>query len=310
MYFVLPKRRIWQLNFICFIFSISLSPPIYSQTSLSGDINDDRKVDYLDLFIFHSFWKKGVHFTPSPTETSFVPTTTINPTETAIFTETPSPEDTPTRPQPTPTLASTYTPTPPTHPTGVADCGTLPGMYINVTDSGGQLYNFWPTPSCENLVTRLASHTREYVNPGNFRYTELDCNHGSLSEPHPNWQWDATVSELFQTIRNVYGGPIFVTNAFRCPRKNNSVGSSYTSKHAYGRAFDYQQNSPYSQNNWGVAQAAEDAGVSPFRILLYNQTSAVFQSFQWLKNNGYGPTHLPPGWTRYNHGHIDSGNPW
>ncbi|MFC1736022.1 D-Ala-D-Ala carboxypeptidase family metallohydrolase, partial [Candidatus Hydrogenedentota bacterium] len=58
---------------------------------------------------------------------------------------------------------------------------------------------------------------------------------------HGDWQWDETVSKMFQAVYNQHGSRIDTTSGFRCPTKNNAVGGSSLGKHAYGRAFDYQK---------------------------------------------------------------------
>jgi hypothetical protein len=147
----------------------------------------------------------------------------------------------------------------------------------------------------------MAGHSQEYENPGNFSFQELSCNHGSLPDSHPHWQLDKGVSGLFQDVRDEHGSSITVTSAYRCPRKNNSIGSLATSHHAYGRAFDFSQGT--AQGNWDVAQAAADAGVNMNRIRLYFNSSSY--SFQFLTANGYSGSILPSGWTTYTNGHCD-----
>ncbi len=143
--------------------------------------------------------------------------------------------------------------------------------------------------------------------PGNLSFDDLKCNHGGLQPTHGDWQWNETVSKMFAAVEVEYGSTITVTCAFRCPRKNNYQGSNSLSKHAYGRAFDYDEGT--TQANWDVALDAATAGVDPDRILLY-----PYEGGQWIKlqdfiDNGWNPSNLPPDWNEISLGHCDSGQP-
>lgn len=163
-----------------------------------------------------------------------------------------------------------------------------------------------------------------YVSPGNlnqFRYTqELKCSHTAegtgqaLLRPHSPWEWDETVAHMFQDVRDEYADPIKVTSAFRCPTKNNDAGGTRLGKHAYGRAFDYQQLTgsplvPDTTENWQIALDAKVAGVDYQRILLYKNSGSTFKTLKEFQDNGWTDTNLPPNWTLINRGHIDSGQP-
>jgi hypothetical protein len=151
-----------------------------------------------------------------------------------------------------------------------------------------------------------------YHNPGNFSFADLDCNHGGLPQAHGTWQWDETVSKMFQAVRDQYGAAITVTSAFRCPVKNiDTEGGSRSSKHVYGRAFDFQQlvgGQPSTQENWDVGQAAANEAVGVLRtcILFYPYAGGQYKSLKDFEDNGWGPGNLPPGWSVINQGHIHS----
>lgn len=153
-----------------------------------------------------------------------------------------------------------------------------------------------------------------YINPGSFSFDALSCNHDALPRNHGNWQWDETVSRMYQAVANQYGAAINVTSGFRCPTKNNDVpGASNDSKHVYGRAFDFAHptaQNPSTQANWliAVAAASQAVGVPTDRIFLYSQINARRTYADFLAN-GWNWQNLPPGWTAITHGHCDSGQP-
>lgn len=153
-----------------------------------------------------------------------------------------------------------------------------------------------------------------YVSPGNISYNELNCNHGGLERPHSPWEWDETVAHMFQAVRDEYNAIIDTTSAFRCPTKNEDVGGTRRGKHAYGRAFDYQQLTgsplvPDTTENWQIALDAKVAGVDYQRILLYKNSGSTFKTLKEFQDSGWNDTNLPPNWTLINRGHIDSGQP-
>lgn len=65
-----------------------------------------------------------------------------------------------------------------------------------------------------------------------FSKKELDCNHCGEEK---------TTDKLKQTldkIRSIYGKPISLTNAYRCPIHNKNIGGAPRSKHMEGNAAD------------------------------------------------------------------------
>lgn len=187
--------------------------------------------------------------------------------------------------------------------TAVLNCGkqVLVAMYNNpeiTAHPNNSVYS--PAPACGELVTDIEGHPLEYENPGNFSYQELSCN----CSDHSHWQWDDTVSALFQAVRDEYGSPITVSSAFRCPTRNNTVSYPRAgSKHCYGRAFDWAMG---SEQNWDVAIAAREAGVSEDRIFLYGGGTSL--SLPGIVAAGGTRTSPPNGWSSYTNGHADSGN--
>lgn len=176
--------------------------------------------------------------------------------------------------------------------------------------------DYFPEVACYKFVTATS-----YVDPSNgkFTFAALDCNHVDrdnepLDRPHSAWQWDETVSKMFLAVRDEYAEPIYTTSAYRCPIKNNTEGNR-RGKHAYGRAFDYQQMTggeqsvPDTSENWEVALDAHTAGLDPNRILLYNQDDSDDKTLQQFYVGGWSASSLPPGWTSISHGHCDSGEP-
>lgn len=160
-------------------------------------------------------------------------------------------------------------------------------------------YGYSPAPDCEDLVDASS-----YVNPGNLPFSELSCEHPESVEAHSH-QWDNTVSDTFQDIRNEFGSGIKVTSAFRCPLHNenaSNIGSD--SAHAYGNAFDFQQ--PDSENwiedYWAIAMAAKEH-VPRSQILLYKDTD-TYMTLAQLEDGGYDDTNLPSGWSTYRKGHV------
>lgn len=174
--------------------------------------------------------------------------------------------------------------------------------YLGVDKDGLQYPN---PPNCLELVTDLDMYPEQlFVDPGNFPYTDLDCNHGSLRASHPHWQWDNKVSVLFRLTRVQYGQSIRVTNSFRCPINNTSAPSRATSMHPQGKAIDFNNRS--NQSNWDIAIAASKF-VSTERIFLYGATnSRTYETLAWLLQNNYSgtniPDHFPKGYVR---GHAD-----
>lgn len=173
-----------------------------------------------------------------------------------------------------------------------------------IQDDKDQLRQLYVDTGYSPIPSRTSSamvNSSTYVNPGNLSFSELNCN-GSSCGNHA-YQLDNTVSTVFQTVRDEYGGPIIVTSAYRCPRWNIQVGGTTDSKHTQGNAFDFDNGS--TSTNWAVAQSAKDAGISTSKILLYPQTGGgSYKTLSTLETGGYNATNLPSGWTEYNFGHI------
>lgn len=164
-----------------------------------------------------------------------------------------------------------------------------------------------------------------YVDPGDFPYNKLKCSHTDeegqpLSRAHTPWEWDETVAHMFQAVHDKYGADIDVTSGFRCPLKNDSIpNANNESKHAYGRAFDYQQmvgGLPSTQKNWDVALKANAAELDPNRIRLYDLGGSPSMTLQQFYTGGWDADNLPhslpgnsPDWTGISRGHCDSGQP-
>lgn len=179
-------------------------------------------------------------------------------------------------------------------------------MYNNSAILGSDNLQYTTAPGCKDLVTDEAGCYDDYlyVNPGNFSYAELDCNHAPSESEHPHWQWDNGVSDLFQAVRNQYGSAITVTSAYRCPLHNTSIGSNSTSAHPKGRAFDFDNGT--NQANWNIAVAASSEA-SDDRIFLYGGGPDGYRTYEWLLARGFNGTTLPSDFTNgYTNGHADN----
>lgn len=68
-----------------------------------------------------------------------------------------------------------------------------------------------------------------------FEMEEFVCNHcGELPEDGMN----PTLLEALDELREVYGAPIYVSSAYRCPLHNARVGGVTNSQHVLGNAAD------------------------------------------------------------------------
>jgi len=70
----------------------------------------------------------------------------------------------------------------------------------------------------------------------NFKLSELMCKCGQCEEQIVH---DDLVSYL-QELRDLYGHPIKITSAYRCPNHNENVGGVLNSSHVKGWAADLQ----------------------------------------------------------------------
>ncbi len=182
----------------------------------------------------------------------------------------------------------------------------------------------------ENICYKFVSNGM-HIDPGGFSWNDLTCNHLLATDAHAEWQWDETVAKMFKAVRDEHGSEIHVTSAFRCPAYNQYIGSTRTSKHSYGRAFDFKKRDVnnnwdefdtataagregLSVANWDVAQDAETAEVDPNRIRLYRHDAGQSYTLQRFYDEGWTPlvsfpNNLPAGWNWINNGHCDTGQP-
>jgi hypothetical protein len=162
-------------------------------------------------------------------------------------------------------------------------------------------YGYSPAPACGDLVDEAS-----YVNPGNFSFSDLDCDHDEPVGEH-EYQWDNTVSSTFQEIRDEHGAAIVVTSAFRCPIHNNSVSQVGSgSQHAYGNAFDFDNGD--ATENWAVAISAS-AVVDNSDIRLYESPGGASMRYSDLLAGSFDDTNLPTepfDWTTYSNGHVNT----
>lgn len=70
----------------------------------------------------------------------------------------------------------------------------------------------------------------------NLKHTEIMCR---CQNPRCSFTIvDLRLPFAFERVREIWGGPIFVTSGFRCQDHNEKVGGSPRSKHAKGQALD------------------------------------------------------------------------
>jgi len=141
-----------------------------------------------------------------------------------------------------------------------------------------------------------------YSDPGNLLFDDAKCKGSSYCGNHA-FQYFNTVLSGFQSVRDQYGGAITVTSCYRCPTWNKHEGGGDNSKHIWGNAFDFDNGS--TSTNWNIAQAADSAGISHLKILLYKDET-TYKNLKDLIDGGYNATNLPPGWTEYDFGHIST----
>mgnify|MGYP001586354688 CR=1 FL=1 len=123
---------------------------------------------------------------------------------------------------------------------------------------------------------------------------------GTAAEPgrHNNWHI-LRLNNLNQhaiDLDNNYAGNLTVTSGYRCPRGNRAAGGEATSRHQYGRALDFDQQS--SEENYNVWSAASTASLR----LLYDQNNQIVNNSLIIQ---YHWTLMTPGVTSYTHGHVD-----
>ena len=56
--------------------------------------------------------------------------------------------------------------------------------------------------------------------------------------PEARARLTALVEAVLDPLRHEYGGPIYVSSGYRCPRLNKAVGGAETSQHVKGEAAD------------------------------------------------------------------------
>jgi hypothetical protein len=131
------------------------------------------------------------------------------------------------------------------------------------------------TRGIHNLSTRPSVDCSRFRGPVNSQYFQWNYElNGITSERHDNWAWleDAFLNALDST-RVTYGHPIQGTGAYRCPNKNDMVGSTQPlSWHQYGRAADVVNHSsrPRTEAEWNNIRIAAQLNGATVVIELVN----------------------------------------
>jgi len=100
-----------------------------------------------------------------------------------------------------------------------------------------------------------------------------------------------------------YAGNLRVTSGYRCPIANSQTsGNEPTSRHQYGRAFDFNQQS--DEGNYGVWIEADKMGLD---AILYGriQNSTNERRVYDYELHQYVYPNMPPDIVQYTHGHAE-----
>jgi len=186
-------------------------------------------------------------------------------------------------------------------------------MYNNPNVKLGNNMYPGPGPDCCGFVTNNTNHPLRYTNESLLPFNKLKCNHGTLPHSHEGWAIENGIADCYDAVDQKYNeefqGHVNITCVYRCPVKNSSLsGSSLTSNHMEGKAFDFDQLS--SLENWRVGKAANDCGQGYSIYLYYYDKNGDKKSLNFSSVSN--PNTMPPPWEEYifEHGHVgtESGN--
>ncbi len=103
-------------------------------------------------------------------------------------------------------------------------------------------------------------------------------------------------------LDNNYTGDLRVTSGYRCPIANSRTeGNEPTSRHQYGRAIDFNQQS--DGGNYMVWRAATDVGLVSILYGLVQNSTEVKRIYGHVLEQYVYPA-MPPGIVHYTHGHV------
>lgn len=116
-----------------------------------------------------------------------------------------------------------------------------------------------------NIVEYTNGQTNSTKITENFKVSEFSCNDGS-----GYMKLDLDGVEQLQQVRDVIGGAINITSAYRNETYNAKVGGASSSKHITGQAFDCQFSAV------GLPLFCKTAQVAGFKgIILYDKLNFV-----------------------------------
>ena len=78
-----------------------------------------------------------------------------------------------------------------------------------------------------------------------FSDRELECHCEKCSGAHTSLNINPLFLHRLNLLRDMWGGPINVSDAYRCKEHNAEVGGSPNSQHLYGNAADIYVGEPY-----------------------------------------------------------------
>ena len=78
-----------------------------------------------------------------------------------------------------------------------------------------------------------------------FSSTELECHCPRCEGKHTATNINSLFLHRLNLLRDMWGRPINVSDAYRCPEHNREVGGSPNSQHRYGKAADIYVGDPY-----------------------------------------------------------------
>ena len=116
-----------------------------------------------------------------------------------------------------------------------------------------------------------------------FTYKELCCKCCGRLPPEAKENLESLVNNVLDPVRELYGSPIHVSSAFRCPLHNAAVGGVAKSQHIAGEAADITAGSP--GGNLKVARLIVQLGNYDQLILYVNSgsTEPQFIHVSWKR---------------------------
>lgn len=125
-----------------------------------------------------------------------------------------------------------------------------------------------------------------------FEDWELECHCDQCKGKGTASKIDSLFLHRLNLLRDMWGGPINVSDAYRCPEHNKAVGGSPNSQHRFGTAADIYIGDPYDFS----AKARED--YEKFYKFVLN--SKLFDGVGHYENNLFVHVDLRSGGTEPN----------